>query len=46
MKRREFVQSTAAVSALTLISPATAFGSKANSSIRMGLIGCGGRGTG
>lgn len=45
MKRREFIQSTAAVSAFTIISPATAFGSKANSAIRVGLIGCGPRGT-
>jgi myo-inositol 2-dehydrogenase/D-chiro-inositol 1-dehydrogenase len=44
MKRREFLQNTAAISAVTLISPATAFGSKANSAIRMGLIGCGSRG--
>jgi myo-inositol 2-dehydrogenase / D-chiro-inositol 1-dehydrogenase len=46
MKRRDFLQNTAAISAVTLISPATAFGSKANSAIRMGLIGCGSRGTG
>lgn len=45
MKRREFLHSTAALSAVTLISPSTAFGSKANSAIRMGIIGCGGRGT-
>ena len=45
MKRRDFLQNTAAISAFTLISPATAFGSKANSAIRVGLIGCGARGT-
>jgi myo-inositol 2-dehydrogenase / D-chiro-inositol 1-dehydrogenase len=45
MKRRNFLQSTAAISAVTLISPATAFGSKANSVIRIGIIGCGARGT-
>lgn len=45
MKRREFIQGTATVSAFTLISPGLAFGSKANSAIRMGIIGCGGRGT-
>jgi len=45
MKRRDFLQSTAALSAVTLLSPARAFGSKANSAIRMGIIGCGGRGT-
>jgi myo-inositol 2-dehydrogenase / D-chiro-inositol 1-dehydrogenase len=45
MKRRDFLQNTAAISAITLISPATAFGTKANSAIRVGLIGCGSRGT-
>ncbi len=45
MKRRDFLQSTAALSAFTIISPATAFGSKANTAIRIGLIGCGARGT-
>jgi myo-inositol 2-dehydrogenase/D-chiro-inositol 1-dehydrogenase len=45
MKRRDFLQNTAAVSAMTIISPATAFGTKANSAIRVGLIGCGPRGT-
>ncbi len=46
MKRRKFIQGTAALSALTLIRPSVAFGSKANSAIRMGIIGCGGRGIG
>lgn len=45
MKRRDFLQSTAALSAVTIISPSAAFGSKANSAIRMGIIGCGARGT-
>ena len=45
MKRREFIQNTAAVSAFTIISPSAAFGSKANSAVRVGLIGCGPRGT-
>jgi myo-inositol 2-dehydrogenase / D-chiro-inositol 1-dehydrogenase len=45
MKRREFLQSTAALSAVTIMSPASAFGSKANSAVRVGIIGCGGRGT-
>lgn len=43
--RREFIASTAAVSAFTLLKPATVFGSKANSAIRLGIIGCGNRGT-
>ncbi len=46
MKRRDFLQNTAALTAVTIISPSTAFGTKANSAIRMGLIGCGPRGTG
>jgi len=45
MKRRDFLQNTAALSAVTILSPATAFGSQANSAVRMGIIGCGGRGT-
>jgi len=45
MKRRDFIQGTAAFSAITLISPSVAFGSRANSAIRMGIIGCGSRGT-
>jgi predicted dehydrogenase len=45
MKRRSFVKSAAAVSAITIVKPATAFGSAANSAVRMGIIGCGGRGT-
>ena len=45
LNRRNFIKSTAALSSLTLVSPGTAFGSKANSAIRMGIIGSGGRGT-
>lgn len=45
MKRRDFLQNTAALSAVTILSPAAAFGSQANSAVRMGIIGCGGRGT-
>jgi len=45
MKRRDFLQNTAALSAVTILSPATAFGTQANSAIRMGIIGCGNRGT-
>ena len=46
LNRRKFIKSTAALSSLTIVSPGIAFGSKANSAIRMGIIGCGGRGTG
>ncbi len=46
LNRRKFIKGTAAISTLTIVSPGIAFGSKANSAIRMGIIGCGGRGTG
>ena len=46
VNRRNFVKSAAAISAVTIVSPSIAFGSKANSAIRMGIVGCGGRGTG
>lgn len=46
MKRRDFIQNTASISAVTLLSPSTVFGSRANSAIRMGIIGSGSRGTG
>ncbi len=43
--RREFVKTTAAAGAGLLIVPSTiAFGSSANSSLGLGIIGCGGRG--
>src|SRR5262245_55356782 len=43
--RRDFVKTTAAAGAGLLIIPAsTAFGSTANSSLGLGIIGCGGRG--
>jgi myo-inositol 2-dehydrogenase / D-chiro-inositol 1-dehydrogenase len=45
IKRRTFLKSATAVSAFAILKPTTAFGSKANSAIRMGIIGCGGRGT-
>ncbi|MCA1760744.1 MAG: Gfo/Idh/MocA family oxidoreductase, partial [Bacteroidales bacterium] len=43
--RREFLTATAAFSAFTILKPVTVFGSKANSAIRVGIIGCGNRGT-
>jgi predicted dehydrogenase len=46
VNRRKFIKKTAAISAVTIVSPSIAFGSKANSAIRVGIIGCGGRGTG
>ena len=45
MDRKSFLQNAAVVSAFTILKPSTIFGSKANSAIRMGIIGCGGRGT-
>ncbi|HMB26618.1 MAG TPA: Gfo/Idh/MocA family oxidoreductase [Blastocatellia bacterium] len=45
LPRRDFVKTTAAAGAGLLIVPsAIAFGSKANSSLGLGVIGCGGRG--
>lgn len=43
--RRSFIKGAAALSAVTILNPATVFGSKANSAIRVGIIGCGNRGT-
>nr|MBI1228905.1 gfo/Idh/MocA family oxidoreductase [Cytophagales bacterium] len=43
--RRSFIKGAAALSAVTILNPATVFGSKANSAIRIGIIGCGNRGT-
>jgi len=45
MKRRTFLKSAAAISAVTVVSPSVAFGSRVNSAVRVGIIGCGGRGT-
>src|SRR5207253_10041954 len=38
-------KSASAISAFSILKPGTAFGSKANSAIRVGVIGCGNRGT-
>jgi len=47
LTRRNFLHSAAAAgAAFTVMSPRTAFGAEANSAIRLGIIGCGGRGTG
>ena len=43
--RRSFIKGAAALSAFTVLSPTTVFGSRANSAIRVGIIGCGNRGT-
>lgn len=45
MKRRTFLRNAAAISAFSIFKPSIVFGSKANSAIRIGVIGCGNRGT-
>jgi myo-inositol 2-dehydrogenase/D-chiro-inositol 1-dehydrogenase len=45
MDRREFISGASAVSGLLLLKPRTAFGYEANSAVRLGLLGCGNRGT-
>ena len=44
MGRREFL-AAAGTANLMILSPQTALGSAANSAVRLGLVGCGGRGT-
>src|SRR2546430_3560512 len=46
LDRRTFVGATAAAAAAMFIEPALVHGTHANSAIRVGLLGCGGRGTG
>ncbi len=45
MDRRKFVGGAAAASGLLLLKPRTVFGYEANSAVRLGLLGCGSRGT-
>ena len=46
MNRRQFLHTTTgAASGLLLLKSATAFGYQANSAVRLGLLGCGSRGT-
>jgi len=46
MKRREFLQkASVAATAITILKPTSAFGYRANSAVRMALLGCGNRGT-
>ncbi len=46
MNRRKFIQSASATaSGLLFVKPSTAFGYQANSAVRLGLLGCGNRGT-
>lgn len=43
--RRKFVRVTASTAGVMFIKPELVFGSGANSAVRVGLLGCGGRGT-
>src|SRR5882762_7436482 len=45
MDRREFIGGVAGASGLMILNPRTAFGYEANSAVRLGLLGCGNRGT-
>jgi myo-inositol 2-dehydrogenase/D-chiro-inositol 1-dehydrogenase len=45
MNRRQFIHSAAAATGVLVIKPGTAFGYQANSAVRLGLLGCGSRGT-
>jgi myo-inositol 2-dehydrogenase/D-chiro-inositol 1-dehydrogenase len=45
MERRSFIKSAAAISTITILRPGIVFGCGANSAIRVGIIGCGSRGT-
>lgn len=45
LNRRKFLAATSATAAFTIIKPSLVFGSKANSAIRVGIAGCGNRGT-
>ena len=45
LNRRNFIKGAAAISAITILKPMTVFGTQANSAIRVGIIGIGGRGT-
>lgn len=45
MKRRIFVKNAGVISTAMILRPRIVFGTKANAAVRMGIIGCGGRGT-
>src|SRR5260370_41145093 len=45
MNRRQFLQTASTASGLLLVKPSIAFGYQANSAVRLGLLGCGSRGT-
>jgi myo-inositol 2-dehydrogenase / D-chiro-inositol 1-dehydrogenase len=43
--RREFIGAAATAAGVTILKPSIVFGSQANSAVRLGVLGCGGRGT-
>jgi predicted dehydrogenase len=45
LDRRGFLQAAAGVAAFTILKPQLVRGTQANSAVRVGLLGCGGRGT-
>src|SRR5687768_5611512 len=45
MERRIFLKSAAAISSMMILKPGTVFGTRANSAVRIGIIGVGDRGT-
>jgi predicted dehydrogenase len=45
IERRTFLKEVTILSAATILKPGIVFGTKANSAIRLGIIGCGERGT-
>jgi predicted dehydrogenase len=45
IQRRTFLKQAAAISTISFLSPRIVFGTQANSAVRVGIIGCGSRGT-
>ena len=45
MQRRAFLANAGAATTITVLKPSIVFGTEANSSLELGLIGCGGRGS-
>ena len=45
IQRRAFLKNAALISGVTIIKPSLVFGTKVNSAVRLGIIGCGDRGT-
>lgn len=45
VSRRAFLKNAALISTVTIVKPSLVFGTRANSAVRLGIIGCGDRGT-